>query len=273
MSASTSAGAAGRKAGWVGGGGWVGRGGGMHARALGGSKLQTFKCAPPPDLRPIRPPVTGPSSTIFWWRRCTEQSRLWMEHTLPCLGVGRGGSGARAWGEGGARAGAAREPRARASMQEALPCFPAPHFPPTPTTHRPPTHPTPSHVGDQLHLQVARLGGQLHRKYGRPRHLPLHLLEHQPHVVVVQHLHGWVGGVGGWGVGGWTSGRMGRWGVGVQVGVGRGVLIEVGCEPAARAPWRWWEAVRGRWPCHRAPTPPPAHPPCGCPCRRPPTRP
>mmetsp|Transcript_5828 Transcript_5828/g.15006 ORF Transcript_5828/g.15006 Transcript_5828/m.15006 type:complete len:281 (-) Transcript_5828:643-1485(-) len=29
--------------------------------------------------------VAGPSSMIFWWRRCTEQSRVCSAHTPPCL--------------------------------------------------------------------------------------------------------------------------------------------------------------------------------------------
>jgi len=43
-------------------------------------------------------------------------------------------------------------------------------------------------VRHQLHLQVARLGGELHRKDGGARHLALDLLEHRAHVLVALHL-------------------------------------------------------------------------------------
>ena len=68
-----------------------------------------------------------------------------------------------------------------------------------------------SPVAQQLHLQVAALGGQLHAEDGRARDLPLHLLEHHAHLLITQHLHSRLAGWGG-------AVLQGRWMFRVLVG-------------------------------------------------------
>lgn len=117
-----------------------------------------------------------------------------------------------------------------------------------------------SPVGQQLHLQVARLGRQLHGKDGRAGHLALHLLEHQPHVVVAHDLRAMVQQ---------TGCRIKlpkgcRWHTAAANDMQRAAAL-----PGLPGPQDLWEPSEQS----HVGAPTARNSPCGCPCRRRPRRP